>query len=45
VSAQEVIKTMKENLEKVKKLLKNTISKIKDERKCFCKESLKNAKV
>jgi len=45
VNAKEIIKTMKENLERIKKLLKDTIPKIKDERNCFCKESLKNAKV
>ncbi|MDI6602879.1 MAG: S-methyl-5'-thioadenosine phosphorylase [Patescibacteria group bacterium] len=45
VNAKEVIKTMKENLEKVKKLLKVTIPKIRDKRDCFCQEALKNAKI
>ena len=45
VSAEEVIKTMKENLEKIKKLLKITIPKIKNGRNCPCKTALKNAKI
>lgn len=45
VVAKEVIKTMKGNLEKIKKLLKNTIPKIKEKRTCSCKIALKNAKI
>jgi len=45
VEAQEVIKTMKENLEKIKKLLKATIPKIKEKRKCPCQEALKDARI
>jgi len=45
VSAEEVIRTMKENLEKIKKLLKVTIPKIKEKRTCLCKKALKNAKI
>lgn len=45
VSAKEVIKTMKENLEKIKKLLGTAIPKIKEKRDCFCREALKNAKI
>ncbi|MDO8435915.1 MAG: S-methyl-5'-thioadenosine phosphorylase [bacterium] len=45
VSAEEVIKTMKDNLEKIKKLLKNTIPQIKIQRNCPCKTALKNAKI
>lgn len=45
VNAEEVIKRMKENLKRIKKLLANTIPKIKGKRICFCKEALKNAKI
>lgn len=45
VSAEEVIRTMKENLEKIKKLLGAAIPKIKEERNCFCREALKSAKL
>lgn len=45
VGAQEVIKTMRENLEKIKRLLRVTIPKIREERFCFCGEALKNAKI
>jgi len=45
VNAEEVIKKMKENLEKIKKLLNKVIPKIPDQRKCLCKEALKNAKI
>lgn len=45
VSAEEVIKTMKDNLEKIKKLLKNTIPQIKIQRNCPCKTALKNARI
>lgn len=45
VNAEEVIETMKNNLERIKGLLKTIIPVIKKERTCFCKESLKNAKI
>jgi len=45
VSAGEVHKTMKSNLDKVKKLLEFTIPKIGEKRNCLCKESLENAKL
>ncbi len=45
VNAEEVIKTMKENLEKIKKLLKSAIPKIREKRRCPCEEALKNAKI
>jgi len=45
VNAEAVIKTMKENLNKIKKLLEVSIPKIKDKRNCPCKEALKNAKL
>lgn len=45
VSAQEVIKTMKNNLEKIKELLKVAIPKIKEKRSCFCKTALNSAKI
>jgi len=45
VNAEEVIKTTKENLEKIKKLLKSAIPKIKEKRTCPCKIALKNAKI
>lgn len=44
VSLEEVLKIMRANTEKIKKLLGAVIPKIKKERNCFCKESLKNAK-
>jgi 5'-methylthioadenosine phosphorylase len=45
VSAGEVARTMKENIEKVKKLVVETIAKIPEERTCECKDALKNASV
>jgi 5'-methylthioadenosine phosphorylase len=45
VSAEEVIKTMKENLEKIKKILKIAIPEIKEKRSCLCKTALENAKI
>jgi 5'-methylthioadenosine phosphorylase len=45
VSAREVARTMKENIEKVKSLVTETISKIPEERACECKDALKNASV
>lgn len=44
VSIEEIIKTMGMNIEKVKKLLAVAIPKIKNQRNCSCKNSLKNAK-
>ena len=45
VDAKEVIETMKNNLENIKKILENTIPKINPERTCPCKDSLKNAEI
>ena len=45
VNIEEVIETMGKNLERIKTLLKIAIPKIKNQRNCPCKESLKNAKV
>ena len=45
VEAEEVIRTMKENLDKIKKILKAAITKIPKERNCFCREALKEAKI
>jgi 5'-methylthioadenosine phosphorylase len=45
VNAEEVIRTMKENLGKIKKILKVAIPKVPKERNCFCKEALKEAKI
>lgn len=44
VNFEEIIKTMGQNIEKIKKLLGVVIPKIKDKRTCFCKTALKNAK-
>ena len=43
VTASEVAKTMAENVEKVRKLLEFVIPRIPEERKCPCKEALKDA--
>lgn len=43
VSAEEVVKTMNENVEKVKKLIANLITKIPIERKCNCSKYLDEA--
>jgi len=43
VTADEVVKVMKENIEKVKKLLKELIPKIPEKRGCKCAEILKTA--
>lgn len=45
VSAEEVIKTMKNNLEKIKRILKAAIPKISDKRNCSCKIALQTAKI
>lgn len=43
VSMEEILKTMEENVEKVRSLLLETIPKIPVERKCKCGEALKDA--
>ncbi|MDO8601126.1 MAG: S-methyl-5'-thioadenosine phosphorylase [bacterium] len=45
VNTAEVIKTMGQNTEKIKKLLKIAIPKIKEKRSCSCKDALKSAKI
>jgi 5'-methylthioadenosine phosphorylase len=45
VSAGEVARTMKQNIEKVKKAIIKTIAKIPKERTCECKDALKSASV
>jgi len=45
VNVEEIIKVMKESENKVKQILKETIKNIPEERHCFCKDALKNAKV
>ena len=44
VNFQEIIKTMKGNLEKIKKLLKPALPEIQTKRTCLCKDSLRFAK-
>ncbi len=43
VSADVILKTMKENVEKVKTIITKTISKLPEERGCKCKGALRNA--
>jgi 5'-methylthioadenosine phosphorylase len=43
VSTGDIVKTMKENVEKVKELITEAIPKIPKERKCECATALKNA--
>jgi 5'-methylthioadenosine phosphorylase len=43
VSTDEIVNTMKVNIEKVKKILIETIFKLPRERDCNCKDALKNA--
>jgi 5'-methylthioadenosine phosphorylase len=43
VSVDAVLKTMRENVEKIKRMISETIPKIPKERKCECKSSLQNA--
>lgn len=43
VSTRDVLETMKENLQKVRSLLLDTIPKIPTERKCACRHALKDA--
>jgi 5'-methylthioadenosine phosphorylase len=45
VTADEVVKTMRENLEKVKNIIMKAVLKIPKERKCECKGAMKNALV
>jgi len=45
VSAGEVARTMKANVEKVKSLIMETTARIPEERKCECKDALKSAGV
>lgn len=45
VDVKEVVRVMKESEDKVKLLLKEAIKNIPEERNCFCKNALKNAKV
>jgi 5'-methylthioadenosine phosphorylase len=45
VSASEVAKTMKENVEKVRKTIVETVSRVQRERTCECKDALKSALV
>jgi 5'-methylthioadenosine phosphorylase len=45
VSAGEVARTMKQNIEKVKNVIMETIARIPKERTCECKDALKSASV
>jgi 5'-methylthioadenosine phosphorylase len=45
VDIKVVMETMEENIENIKALLNAAIPKIGKERKCSCKEALKNAEV
>ncbi|MEM4635417.1 MAG: S-methyl-5'-thioadenosine phosphorylase [Candidatus Nitrosocaldus sp.] len=45
VSTQEVIDTLRKNSSNVKRLLREVIPKIPDERNCPCKDALKDAKI
>jgi len=45
VNAEEVAKTMKQNLDKIKALITETIATLPKERTCECKHALKNALV
>ncbi len=45
VNVEEIVRVMKESENKVKDILIETIKNIPEERNCFCKNSLKNAKV
>jgi len=45
VNVEEIIRVMKESQEKVKQILVETIKNVPEERNCFCKDALKNAKV
>ncbi|MFH1473812.1 MAG: S-methyl-5'-thioadenosine phosphorylase [Candidatus Aenigmatarchaeota archaeon] len=43
VTFEEIKKTMKENNEKVKQIIKEVVKNIPDERNCVCKDALKSA--
>jgi hypothetical protein len=45
VNAEEVAKTMKQNIEKIKILIAQTIATLPKERKCECGHALKGALV
>ena len=45
VSTDEILKTMKESEDKLKQIIKEVVNNIPEERKCICKDALKNAKV
>ena len=45
VNTEEIIRVMKESQGKVKKILKESIKNIPEERNCFCKDALEGAKV
>lgn len=45
VSTDEILRTMKESEEKVKQIIKEVVNNVPLERKCICKDALKNAKV
>ncbi len=45
VSFDDIAKTMKESQEKINNIIKEVANNIPQERKCICKEALKNAKV
>lgn len=45
VSTEEVLKTMKQSEDKVKRILREVINEIPQERECVCREAMKNARV
>jgi len=45
VEFEQIKKVMKENQDKIKRVLEETIKNIPEDRKCFCKDALKGAKV
>ena len=45
VTADEIVTTMRANIEKVKKIIAETVAKLPKERGCDCKNALKNAMV
>jgi 5'-methylthioadenosine phosphorylase len=44
VSAEEILRAMKESEEKIKLIIKEGINEIPEDRNCICKEALKNSK-
>jgi 5'-methylthioadenosine phosphorylase len=44
VSMEDISKTMRENGEKVKQIIREVVNNIPEERNCLCKDALKNAK-